>query len=98
SFPMSSTGKLATTTEISVHIVRGAFPICHRPRKRTARAGFILAFIGDSIRRKGSPRVARWAITYSITLSGQRALESRKTAPSPVCFSLQKRHQDSEIV
>ena len=64
-------GKPATTMETSGPFGRAAFPICHRLRKRMARAEFISAFIGPLIRRKESPRVAGWAITYSITLSGQ---------------------------
>src|SRR2546423_10661221 len=74
SFPMSSTGRPATTMGMSVHIGRAAFPIYHRPRKKTARAGFISAFIGPLIRPKASPQVAWWAITYSITLSDRPIL------------------------
>ena len=37
---------------------RAVFRICHRQKKRTARAGFILAFIGPLIRPKESPWVA----------------------------------------
>ena len=55
-------------------IGRAVFQICHRPRKRTARAGFISAFTGPSTRPRGLPWVAGWAITCSITPSRRLAL------------------------
>src|SRR5207253_5083430 len=97
SFPTSSTGKPATATVISVLIGRGAFPIYHKPRTRTVRAGFISAFIGASTRPNRSPWVTGWAITYSTTPSRRFARDKEEAVPSALCFSLQKRHQAGEI-
>src|SRR6185295_7868101 len=72
SFRTSSMDKLVITMGIFDLIGPAAFRLCHRLKKKTARAGFISAFIGPSIRPKASPRVVGSAITYSITLSGRR--------------------------
>src|SRR5438034_2680117 len=69
SFPTSSTGKLATTTEMSVPIARAVFRLYRRPRKRTARVESISPSTGPLIRQKESPLVAVWPIMCSITPS-----------------------------
>ena len=64
SFPMSSMGKRAITMETSGPISRVVFQRCHRPRKRTARAGFISGSTGPLIRRKESPLGGVWRLCF----------------------------------
>src|SRR4030095_6413138 len=50
-------------------ISRVVFRLCHRPRKRTAKAEFISASTGPLIRRRELPLVEASPTTYSITPS-----------------------------
>jgi hypothetical protein len=75
-------GVTATTMEMSVPISRAVSRLYHGPRKRMARAGFISASTGASIRRKGSPWVTAWATTCSTTPSRRFAQDKSTSGQS----------------